>query len=272
MGNPYFNQGKENKPVPAINWFIEIDGIRYLEILDCHVENVAPGQYISPEGVIYNTNSKRFIHPSLNVNGYVQISLNLNDRTRYVTGVHRLLMLVYKYEYGCEKLVVNHIDGNKQNNSFDNLEWCTQRENNLHAIETGLTGVGEDASNAVLTNDQVREICEDLAKKRYPGQIAELARKYNVSYSTIDGIARGRYWNTISKDYNINFNFHVNEKILTEEIVRKICEELQSRRYIGQATELAKKYDLPVSTVKNIIYRRNWTDVSKDYVFETTVK
>lgn len=51
--------------------------------------------------------------------------------------VHRIVIETFigKHEY---KNCVNHIDGNKLNNSLDNLEWVTHSENTKHAITTGL--------------------------------------------------------------------------------------------------------------------------------------
>ena len=36
------------------------------------------------------------------------------------------------------KLCVNHLDGNKKNNVYWNLEWATGTENSQHAVDTGL--------------------------------------------------------------------------------------------------------------------------------------
>lgn len=51
--------------------------------------------------------------------------------------VHRLVALAFlPLEEGRD--YVNHIDGNRLNNTLENLEWCNHQENNNHAFETGL--------------------------------------------------------------------------------------------------------------------------------------
>ena len=57
------------------------------------------------------------------------------------TRVHRLMAASFlgKSEDPLET-VVNHIDGNGFNNRIENLEWSTESENSIHAVETGLRG------------------------------------------------------------------------------------------------------------------------------------
>jgi hypothetical protein len=64
--------------------------------------------------------------------GYQFIELSRNNiKKTYLT--HRLVALSF-LGIDTNKHVVNHKDGNKQNNYIKNLEWCTNSENELHKI------------------------------------------------------------------------------------------------------------------------------------------
>lgn len=70
---------------------------------------------------------------NVNSYGYRVVSLTKN-RVKKDLKLHRLLAMAF-IENPDPKLCncVNHIDGNKLNNSLDNLEWCTKGRNNKHA-------------------------------------------------------------------------------------------------------------------------------------------
>ena len=90
---------------------------------------------------------------------------------------------------------VNHIDGNKQNNSVDNLEWCNRSHNIQHAYDNFLHTSGEDCNLHKLSWDDV-----DYIRKHYKpydkefGQKA-LAEKFNVDRTTIWYILNNKTWN-----------------------------------------------------------------------------
>ena len=67
--------------------------------------------------------------------GYVEVSLCKNGIVTYMR-VHRIVASTFLK--GDVTFQVNHIDGNKANNSVDNLEFVTPRENSIHAHSTGL--------------------------------------------------------------------------------------------------------------------------------------
>lgn len=71
-----------------------------------------------------------------NNSGYEVVILKLKRKELHFT-VHRLVAMSFlKNENNYPE--VNHKDGNKLNNHFDNLEWATKSLNNLHAYRSGL--------------------------------------------------------------------------------------------------------------------------------------
>lgn len=70
--------------------------------------------------------------------GYALVTLYKDDK-RVVKSVHRLVAEAFLSNPD-NLPIVNHKDGNKQNNRLDNLEWCTQKENVAHAIQMGVHG------------------------------------------------------------------------------------------------------------------------------------
>lgn len=65
------------------------------------------------------------------VGGYIQYPLTKNNKTKEYKA-HRLVAEAFLPNLE-NKREVNHIDGNKHNNSVDNLEWATTSENQTHA-------------------------------------------------------------------------------------------------------------------------------------------
>lgn len=92
--------------------------------------------HITPAGEVYNTVTGRMLKPFQNERGYNMISVCANGKKRTLK-IHRLVALHFIPPVD-GKLQVNHKDGNKQNNHVDNLEWCTNAENNKHAYDIGL--------------------------------------------------------------------------------------------------------------------------------------
>jgi hypothetical protein len=84
---------------------------------------------------------------------------------------------------------VNHIDGDKENNAKDNLEWSTGADNEKHAHRTGLkTGRGSANSNAKLDVERVLKI------RASNDNIEQLMAEHKVSRSTIINVLNRTTW------------------------------------------------------------------------------
>ena len=72
----------------------------------------------------------------LDAKGYHRVRITVNGEKRTLK-IHREVAKAF-LPNPCDLPQVNHIDGNKNNNSADNLEWVTNRDNALHARANGL--------------------------------------------------------------------------------------------------------------------------------------
>lgn len=119
-----------------------------------------------------------------NSGGYLRATIFGKDKY-----VHRLVAY-YFVENPNKYKEVNHIDGNKENNCADNLEWCTRSQNNKHAFEIGLRSydelknmakkAGEKAKKRrKFTTEQIQEI------RNCKLSDTELSKKYNCARGVI---------------------------------------------------------------------------------------
>ena len=88
------------------------------------------------------------------------------------------------------KKTVNHINGNKQNNSLENLEWSTYSENVQHAFDTGLAKPtrGTDSPLSKLTREDVIYIRTHYIPNSLIYGTRALGREFNVDHETIRDI------------------------------------------------------------------------------------
>lgn len=90
---------------------------------------------------------------------------------------------------------VNHIDGDKTNNTPANLEYTTHAENMRHAAEAGLMVRGTQHPTAKLNDDSVRALRADRAAGL---SFSRLASRYGISIATAFHAANGTNWKHIA--------------------------------------------------------------------------
>ena len=122
--------------------------------------------------------SGKILKPRTHRTGYLFVNLCKNGIRRNFF-IHRLASAAFNPNPG-KKPCVNHLDENKQNNSVENLEWCTQKENVNYG--TGIKRSSEKRSKQVL--------CVEL-NQIFPS-LNEAARQLRLSVGNISNVLAGR--------------------------------------------------------------------------------
>lgn len=125
--------------------------------------------------------------------GYLQCAIVKNRKASSFL-VHRLVAIAFLGKRVVDpSLDVNHIDGNKLNNTVENLELCTRSENIKHSFRIGLKDQHGDNHHArKLNSSQVKEIRHKFAPRKYTRRM--LANEYNISVASIKKILNNTNW------------------------------------------------------------------------------
>ena len=113
---------------------------------------------VSNLGEVRSLISNRILKTGKSFGGYVHVSLYKNKKGK-TKKMHRLVSEVF-IPNPENKPQINHIDGNKENNKVNNLEWCTASENQIHAFKLGISKKpkGKDSTSSVKINQYDREM------------------------------------------------------------------------------------------------------------------
>lgn len=126
--------------------------------------------------------------------GYHQIGLYLDGALKW-HAVHKLVAEAF-IELKKPGLQINHKDGNKLNNSPENLEWVTSAENHAHRRQyLGMSNKGKRNGRTILTASQVLEIRDIYDSGNHSW--AKIAEPYGVHPTTIGAIVKRRNWKHI---------------------------------------------------------------------------
>jgi uncharacterized protein YehS (DUF1456 family) len=120
------------------------------------------------------------------------------DKVKKMFYIHRLVANAFIKNIN-NLPTINHIDGVKTNNILSNLEWMSFTDNNKHAYLNGLIiqKKGEEHHKSKLKNLDVMFIFNSKLSLRV------LAKKYNVSKTSIHDIKNGKNWSHLTNKTRI---------------------------------------------------------------------
>ena len=131
---------------------------------------------VSDEGQVRNRRG-RILKGDLNSKGYRRITIN----GRHIF-IHKLVGILF-IPNPLNLPQINHKDLNKLNNKKDNLEWCNNQYNMLHAYKNG-TKHGK----AKLLKIELLSLIDDLKIMT----VGSVAIKYNLNVQSVYAIRKGR--------------------------------------------------------------------------------
>lgn len=160
------------------------------------------GEIISLDRVITRSNGRRHTIKSrvlkyaVSKDGYARVGLMIDGKL-VTRKVHRLVAERFCTRSRPDQLEVNHIDGNKLNNHFSNLEWVNRSENMKKAFSVGLSKplVGEKNPSSKINQETATKIKKRLSDKN---SCSAISKDLGISIHIVKDISRGKTWKILN--------------------------------------------------------------------------
>ena len=213
-------------------------------------------------GNVKNSRTGNYIVGDKNNIGYSRVCLYDRDkRKRFFR--HRLVA-EYFVPNPDNLPEVNHIDGDKDNCYYKNLEWCTRSDNESHAWRTNLAKAkkGENHPNSIYKESDIRKVCKLLESNEMT--MKEISNQTKIPYTIVKQIKNKILWKDISKEYKIENHNKSGRDSYSKKEIERVCLLLELHNSPAVVSNMTKiNYD----TVYQIYKHKQWKSISSKYNF-----
>lgn len=216
---------------------------------------------VSHNGEVRRVDRKAFrtLKPYKNTHGYLIVSLSLNGQVKDYS-VHSLVLKAFVGDCP-DGLEINHINGVRDDNNLNNLEYVTRSDNHLHRTQVLRHGIGETNPMTSLKDievDRIRGLYRDGLTQK------QIAKMYSTTREVISRIVLGKTWKHLPsakmekrKRLSTKADLNPNAK-LTWEQVRRIRSLYPSSGLSQDA--IAKMFAVSQLTVSLIVRNKIWIE------------
>lgn len=208
-----------------------------------------PGYFACENGHVWRAGTPR--KPQTNGRGYLRIKTSVNGALKDAY-IHR--MVCEAYNGLCpDGMECRHLDGNRQNNRPENLEWADKKTNESDKVIHGTLVCGVKNGTAVLTDEMV---VEARARAKAGERIDKIAESYGVNRMTLGGAIAGKRWKHIPG----GLGSYSTRRRFDADTIRKIRKD-----HIGGKLqrEIACEHGVDQTAISAIIRRQTYTDISE---------
>ena len=195
--------------------------------------------YITTEGKLFNSKTNQWLKGQVAKNGYLTYNISIDGEKKRLYA-HRMVAETYLPKIS-GKTQVNHKDGNKLNNSVNNLEWVNSKENQIHAIKNKLRQEGlkqvycfDKNKKLVCVYPTIAEACQ-VNHFNYSWMIEQLNREEKT-------LSHGYYWSYYNDNsFSVKDTGGIKKPVGQFTVSGELIEKFESRNECARVTGYDKK-------------------------------